>query len=163
MSTYDVRLNIVRIVENEGYKCVRSGLDYYIDSGKYRIYFSEAKIISMRNIIKLDWIVKEQKDKKWIVKYCKSLILRLGYLESDVKGFLDYFRKSGYLEIAVDNLGVDLDKEIEKLVEEYLGIIKYKEQDMVSPDLRGIKASGLESVLKAAFKLGVESAYRQRK
>ena len=171
MSNYDIRIDILQIAINEGYKGNNENGRFYIDNGKYRIYIANAKLYkdkysdsSISKDLVFEWVVKKDKGNgTWEQIGRRPVKYKTMYLESSVKRDLATFKSLGYLGLSDDNMGIDLNKELTKIAKIYLYIDTLEEQHSDSLDFHDVSVWGVEAALKAAFDLGKEIGYKMGK
>lgn len=147
MKGYDVRIDILQIASDMGYKVNNWNGSFYIYNGKYRIYVVNAKTYkdpyadaSISKDVEFDFVVKMENGKSSgfpVMKEIdrKHIKTKTMYLQSHIPQYLEGFRQQGYLGITPQNLGFDLDEAL-------LNIRK--------------KNIPMQDALKEAFELGVK-------
>lgn len=160
MVNADPRLEILRIMQKEGYKTTNDNGRMFLDNNKYRLYLSNAKLNKSEGVLQVEWVLKRRHDGKWAIVSRKPSVLRLDILESDVKRYLWHYKKLGYLTVEVDNLGIDVREELTKIVQEHLNIPTLETRKSDDLDFHDVSVWSLEAALKAAFDLGLDMGYK---
>lgn len=168
MANSDIRIDIMQIAINEGYKANNENGRFYIDNHKYRIYIANAKLFrdkysdkSISQYLVFDWVVKKDKGNgTWEQIGRRPVKYKTMYLENSVKMDLNAFKKLGYLGVTSDNLGIDLNKELTKIAKKHLYIETLEERHSDSLDFYDLAVWNIKAALKEAFELGQDIGYK---
>lgn len=147
MSEYDVRLDILQIAADMGYKVNNWNGSMYIYNGKYKIYVVNAKTHrdpysdpTISKDVEFDFVIKMERKMSqattvWKEIDRKHIKTKTMYLQNHIPQYLEEFRQKGYLGITPNSLGIDLESEL----------LKIRQKNIPAQD-----------ALREAFYLGVE-------
>lgn len=146
---------------------------YYIDNFKFRIYLLDYKEMKIGYLdeepvygFSFNVVIREDlgDSKKWSVWQNKGNVSLIAdtignHIEEKTEQLIKHLYNLGYLGISADNLGIDTDKEFERIAQEVLDIETLKIRDSHSLNFHSVSVWGIKQAFQKVFDLGVDVGY----